>query len=299
MHPDRIDILRNLRVRFTQPNLLNDPFESSPKVEKIIEGSDFINNFQQLFTQDELSQIVDESMQQVLKENNLESLNQTNIIELISNFTKNNLIKVINPFVGDFLNTISPEMLQQSLKTQFSESFGVLSLTTNPTNLLMWSHYANSHKGFLIEFDDNHSFFDQRLNEHDTIRKLKTVVYTTSRPKIDAIIKIEELDNDEYLFQLMDHFFMTKEKIWEYEQEMRMIMPLSKSDQSFELADGEKIHLFSIPPDLIKRVIFGSQMSNELQNELRATISQSNLSHVTFQLAKRNSSEFKIDIIDV
>jgi hypothetical protein len=30
LHPSRIDVLRDNRIRFTQPAALNDPFESNP-----------------------------------------------------------------------------------------------------------------------------------------------------------------------------------------------------------------------------------------------------------------------------
>jgi hypothetical protein len=34
-----------------------------------------------------------------------------------------------------------------------SDSVGICSLSRSPLNLLMWAHYANDHKGFVVEFD--------------------------------------------------------------------------------------------------------------------------------------------------
>jgi hypothetical protein len=41
---DRIDILKNGFIRFTQPDALNDPWEMRPCVEKIIEDDDEIKD---------------------------------------------------------------------------------------------------------------------------------------------------------------------------------------------------------------------------------------------------------------
>lgn len=40
---------------------------------------------------------------------------------------------------------------------------GILCLTDNPLNQLMWAHYANEHKGLVLEFDVTHKFFDQNF----------------------------------------------------------------------------------------------------------------------------------------
>lgn len=46
---------------------------------------------------------------------------------------------------------------------------GVIALTSNPKNLQMWSHYADDHKGGLIEFtfeiDGPDFWFDQMTND--------------------------------------------------------------------------------------------------------------------------------------
>ncbi|MBT2620300.1 DUF2971 domain-containing protein [Chryseobacterium sp. ISL-6] len=39
-----------------------------------------------------------------------------------------------------------------------NRNFGIYSLTTKNSNLLMWSHYGNSHKGFCIGFNTEKLF---------------------------------------------------------------------------------------------------------------------------------------------
>ncbi|WP_444906683.1 DUF2971 domain-containing protein [Microbulbifer sp. SSSA008] len=46
------------------------------------------------------------------------------------------------------------------------DDIGVLCLTTKPDNLLMWSHYAQNHEGFVLELDITHPFFNQKIKKH-------------------------------------------------------------------------------------------------------------------------------------
>ena len=41
----------------------------------------------------------------------------------------------------------------QEFKEDNAKNFGILSLTSKKDHLLMWSHYADSHKGFCVGFD--------------------------------------------------------------------------------------------------------------------------------------------------
>lgn len=45
------------------------------------------------------------------------------------------------------------ERKNEKNRQDIDKSFGIMSLTIHPLNYLMWSHYANSHKGFCIGFD--------------------------------------------------------------------------------------------------------------------------------------------------
>ena len=49
----------------------------------------------------------------------------------------------------------------KNLQNEMNNRFGVLSLTRNPTNLLMWSHYANEHKGVVIGIDTSNVIFEE------------------------------------------------------------------------------------------------------------------------------------------
>jgi hypothetical protein len=82
-------------------------------------------------------------------------------------------------------------------------SFRIASLSADPTSFLMWSHYANGHKGAVIEVEIPASEPD-----------LHRVIYTPFQSVFSEKIHTEED---------MRHIFNGKTEEWQYEQEYRLI----------------------------------------------------------------------------
>jgi len=55
--------------------------------------------------------------------------------------------------VGERIMKAHATGLRQQMTKYFRDNFSVLSLVGNPTAVLMWSHYSDSHRGFCIEYD--------------------------------------------------------------------------------------------------------------------------------------------------
>ena len=116
----------------------------------------------------------------------------------------------------------NPQEIRRQAELYQREKYekGILSLTLNPTNILMWSHYADSHRGYCIGYDT------KRLKNF-----LEIEVYNKEKLIISPY-HIEYSHNDEYptfgfyevnngdLFKLP---LTTKSKHWSYEQEIRYI----------------------------------------------------------------------------
>ncbi len=107
-------------------------------------------------------------------------------------------------------NALRPveEVVDDSLEKHMEEAreSGVFSLSEINNNILMWSHYAENHTGFCIEFerkDDPRNFLS-----HIMCRKVE---YSREYPNLHRII------------DLMDVNLFTKAKDWEYEAEWRLI----------------------------------------------------------------------------
>lgn len=104
---------------------------------------------------------------------------------------------------------------------------GVMSFTETRDNLLMWSHYADEHKGVVVEFDPNHEFFTltylNECNSHEG--RLCRVLYRKER-----LAKVENY--------LMD-MFVHKSDEWSYEKEHRMVLTLAKANKKLILQENK------------------------------------------------------------
>jgi hypothetical protein len=119
----------------------------------------------------------------------------------------------------------------------------------------MWAHYADSHQGFIVEFDSDSPFFNQRKGPEDELRHLRKILYSGQRPSL-VLSEVEDFSP-----------FLTKGSDWSYETEWRMMLPLSTASRV--IGDGPTaIHLFEYPKCAIRSVIFGCRMTESKQAEI-------------------------------
>lgn len=128
----------------------------------------------------------------------------------------------------DTLNLKS--IYEKDLRNGLNE-FGVISLTEDPYNLVMWSHYAAQHKGIVISVRCNSSTFEY----HDTLTEKcgiskkvpQRVTYTDRRPGFEMP---EETIYEYFEQNFFSHFAMSKSNDWSYEKEHRYLIRLSEAD---------------------------------------------------------------------
>jgi len=159
---------------------------------------------------------------------------------------------------------------------------GVLSLTERPDNLLMWSHYADHHRGFLLEFDPAHPFFHQRQTDDDEFHHLRKVRYAAGRPStlIDSFVNAETL--------------LTKSPQWRYEREWRMLVHFPRFAHCLIRKGARKLHLVSIPHGCITGVICGARMSEAGKAKLEQIAADSCYSHLKFRYAELDTGSYKV-----
>lgn len=87
-------------------------------------------------------------------------------------------------------------------------------------NILMWSHYADEHKGFCIKYKLSRHFIKQEENEDGQHMFLKKIIYKN----IKLNPKIKSIDSN--------IAFATKRKDWKYENEVRLIVYDTKREDS-------------------------------------------------------------------
>lgn len=315
---ERIDILQDAHIRFTQPSEFNDPFELNPYL-KSFSDSKFIDEHidDWGWNEDHIDKISEENSKKALKEALNEIKKQYNVtiseeqIEKVLGIKPQAFIKThlketmyrykpnITRIVRSMLKLETPEdrhIMLPILKNAMNREIGVLSLTEKPCNLLMWAHYANKHKGFVIEFDDNHSFFDQRTKPGELRGHLIKVRYSKQRPEI--ILYDPNLSDLENLNNWINNFLCVKSDHWEYEQEWRMFYTLRECKNKIKKGTQE-ICLIPLPLDCIKGIILGFNMKEENKHELVDLLkSDKKYSHIKLSQTELDEKEFRLNIIE-
>lgn len=140
------------------------------------------------------------------------------------------------------------------------------------TNILMWAHYANAHKGFCIKYKLTHPEILFQTNDN--------LLYTRRLSKVNYANKIEQQQED----LLIDSAFFTKTSQWEYEKEYRIISYGSSWDKETQLGDNPDIENGKLKDFItietkdflpIQEVYLGLQCSSDfrkkVENALRDT----------------------------
>ena len=207
-------------------------------------------------------------------------------------------------FEGAFSETIE-EMKQvvpqlvDIIPEALDSAVGALALTEKPDHPLMWSHYANSHSGFVLAFDETNEFFrSPRHGQPDDAGSPHIVKYSSERPKFDPLIDISQIENltDEAAISFFDKIFFTKSQAWDYEEEWRMIKELKEADKILQMPTGN-VYLFSIPPSCIVSVILGERMVPETRQQVIEFLrTDKRYTHVSLSQARSSTNKFAIEI---
>lgn len=293
--PDRIDVLQNQAMRFTQANYLNDPFENLPFISQVMDEG-YNSKFQEGYLNPALKQAMSIQLTaELLPKDVREKLPDDLWNEILSAFTMEQVFETIPSLHPSNLFGALIDHMQQLdttaiLKESFNKQFGVLSLTKRNDNFIMWSHYANSHTGYVIEFDHSNQYFNKTINENDRLRKLNDIIYVEQRPNItlfDSTIEEEKLTDF-----MVEKILLTKSKYWAYEEEMRMIQPLKESD--IQINNGE-VHLFKFDAQAVKNVFFGVNADTAFKDNVLQLLSNPKYQHVEVFQGGLSKSEYKIE----
>ena len=242
-------IIENTSLRFSQIEVLNDPFEINPSLNLFKKSlKDLIRKYFESRTDDfkKLSFIEKESL--------IQKTAQPAIDTTIRNFK-------------DYL---------------------ILSLTKNEHNLLMWSHYADSHHGMVIGFDYDNYFFHQD-GTHE-ISRCYDVKYSNKRP---ALFDYSKLQTGEVLIEDYRDYFLTKSNWWKYEEEIRIFASVRAATKVKKVVGGLDIYLFNFPRECLKQIIFGSLMNLDNKREI-SEIAKGLYPHIEILEAIPSESEFTL-----
>jgi len=146
-----------------------------------------------------------------------------------------------------------------------TKTVGVLCVSTVRDDILMWSHYADSHQGICLQFDGL-----GKLMAH-----AQKVVYSENR----RFIRMPGDDNE----TSMEKALLTKSNHWDYEQEWRLIA----------YKNGPGVQKFR--PENLTGIIFGARASAETQKSVRGWIA-THPTPIKIYQARVNRFKYTLDI---
>ncbi len=89
----------------------------------------------------------------------------------------------------------------------------------------------------------------------------------------------------------------TKSKDWQYEREWRIANHLAEADRLENHPKLGKLHFFNLPPDCIKGIIFGCQMTIEDREYLaNLTVSDARYNSIRLSHAVMSESTYNLDL---
>ncbi|MDF2529552.1 MAG: hypothetical protein K0Q57_432 [Gammaproteobacteria bacterium] len=226
-----VDVLKHIlngSIRFTQPKGLNDPFEMLPE----------------LYT------------------------NNSDLKELNFGFSLDSRRREIIPglLADDFKSDHCHDISSRHIINNLDDKIGILCLSKKFNCELMWAHYAQEYTGAIIEFDENHEFFNGQFD----------VKYSKYRLKLDL---------DQYLKEkepVPIAEFCVKSLKWEFQEEVRIIRSLEECQKQEIKIENHYLYTKNIPIECIKAVVLGARVSDANMSEIFNLVRNS---HIGLSLA--------------
>lgn len=242
--PQRVDILENQKIVFTPPGRFKDPFEFrpelAPKTVRVLLKDTIRQNERTLI-----------SGADCMSARQLKRARRT-LLRTASNEG------VLEKTKDSFTKTIA---------TRADNDFGVLCLSSIPDDNLMWYHYADGHRGFVMEFDTEQQEFRQ-------VGKPWKVEYVASQPVYDH--RIGNID-----------FFRLKPSYLDFEKEHRIIRPLKEC--VVDKAQGrEPLYFWPLPLICVRAVYLGHRLEPEFRSRLQKALQVTDVKQFEVATSREN-----------
>ena len=178
-------------------------------------------------------------------------------LERIKNSKDNNL-KDIAEIIK--LPTLEPEYIKTMLRNNMNK-IGICCFSTLFDSILMWSHYAEYHKGICLKFDI--------LKDPEFFINTLTVHYSSIMPYFDFFSRNN---------RIFEELLQTKFADWSYESEVRIF----KSKKEIQNNEQKNKRIFKFNNNALVEVIFGAESSEENIKIIKKLCEKSDKSHMKF-----------------
>jgi len=174
----------------------------------------------------------------------------------------------------------------KNLRDVMDKHFGITCFSKKSDIPLMWSHYSNKHKGFVIEYD----ITNLSNEDAEKIPFLMQVKYDNKRPRLNPI-ELQKFKNEydeskttPLLSKTIINLMYVKSRDWSYEKEVRNIIYLKEDDDR------------KIPFNYIKSIILGVNASEGLTQLMTDVCTKERLSLYRYEM---NKDDYKLDLVKI
>jgi len=245
---DLVRTFTHCELYFAAPSLFNDPFDCCPPFSTTYTESDLLYYYR-----------------------------KKNIPSECSETTRMELEAKLREFVYSKLNDehFKSEMADHFMKIcrDVNRALGVLCLSEVPDDILMWSHYADGHRGIVLQFDKS------RLERAFSKCWCEKVDYNNN------ILTLEEINSaspDAEKFARL--VLLKKEDRWKYENEWRIIIDPSLNKHI------PHCRIDRFPKEALTGVIFGAEMSPEDKYAVQMWLKENNHQAQIYQAIRETGS---------
>ena len=272
--PDRVDILENLNIRYTQAAALNDIFEMDPVIARMATEEDIRRSHDEVWP----------NLRKATFERVFMLFPPEVRAAILSNPEAMKQIDAIMPDVtaelSERLEQARPEVVER-IRKELIDRIGALSFSEDWDHLVMWAHYAQQHEGFVIEFKPTHQSLNQTTEGE--FGHLRQVTYLPQRPQL-ILARTEGAD-----------VFLTKCAVWTYEKEWRILRPLDGLARIGDDPAKRPVYLGPLDPGCIKAVILGLKASDRTRARVVAARGGNpGLANVVIEEAHADDREYTI-----
>lgn len=264
-------ILQMRKLKWSPASTFNDPFDMQFDLHVEFDEGNLLNTCKSDFTEIVLGAREFDS-----------EIGLGSLLSSIRNAASRIPVAVLDGFIDDSLKltiqNIPRDMtaMHAHLRAHFSK-YKVLCLSARNDSILMWSHYADHHRGAVLQFscleepDSSWSIaepivYSERMPRFVEEQELRDLITGRAKPNNDLIVK---------------RTIFSKAKDWEYENEWRVYLPSANSDVEF----------MSFNPPELTGIYFGCRSSETERNELLSLAKEINPSLSAFH-AKKSEREF-------
>ncbi|NTW88043.1 MAG: DUF2971 domain-containing protein [Desulfobulbaceae bacterium] len=159
---------------------------------------------------------------------------------------------------------------------EFSKHIGLMCFSSNNSNILMWSHYANNHTGVIIGIES--MLFSKHWIKVDYKRKRFEIPFGIAERQKNPLDVLGRKSLD-----------------WRYEEEYRTFAILKDCNYTLDSSKKSgKIYLYPFDNAAIKEVVFGINTPDGAQQILKNELKDKYGSSVVIKKAVLHKTEYKL-----